>query len=111
MQLEGERQQEAEKAAKVHDEMREAHTRLKRLDKDLKQLTTHQASTLPAIVSSSACAALPAHALVCTQYQCLQLLQRLVSAATCTICLIRTKVLSMHCQGLFCLQHQTHSAW
>ena len=44
VQLEGERQQEAEKAAKVHDEMREAHTRLKRLDKDLKQLTTHQVS-------------------------------------------------------------------
>ena len=49
MQLESERQQEAEKAAKVHDEMREAHTKLKRLDKDLKHLTTHQVSSLPAV--------------------------------------------------------------
>ena len=45
MQLETERQQEAEKAARVHDEMREAHDRLKRLDKDLKQLTIHQVRT------------------------------------------------------------------
>ena len=42
LQLESERQQEAEEAARVHNEMQEAHTRLKRLDKDLKQLTTHQ---------------------------------------------------------------------
>ena len=42
LQLESERQQEAEEAARVHNEMQEAHTRLKRLDKNLKQLTTHQ---------------------------------------------------------------------
>ncbi|DBB00026.1 hypothetical protein WJX77_003476 [Trebouxia sp. C0004] len=42
--LESARQQEAEEAARVHNEMQEAHTRLKRLDKDLKQLTTHQTS-------------------------------------------------------------------
>lgn len=45
LQLESERQQEAEEAARVHNEMQEAHTRLKRLDKDLKQLTTHQVHT------------------------------------------------------------------
>ena len=45
LQLETERQQEAEEAARVHNEMQEAHTRLKRLDKDLKQLTTHQVHT------------------------------------------------------------------
>ena len=42
LQLESERQQEAEEASMGHNEMQEAHTRLKRLDKDLKQLTTHQ---------------------------------------------------------------------
>lgn len=41
-QLEGQREQEAEKAAKKHGEVREAHSRLKRLDKDLKQLTANQ---------------------------------------------------------------------
>lgn len=46
MQLETERQQEAEKAAKVHDEMREAHSRLKAIEKELKQLTTNQVSHL-----------------------------------------------------------------
>lgn len=57
VQLEGERQQEAEKAAQVHDEMREAHTRLKRLDKELKQLTTHQVcstSLTPVLTCSAA---------------------------------------------------------
>ena len=29
----------------MHNDMQEAHTRLKRLDKDLKQLTTHQVHT------------------------------------------------------------------
>lgn len=42
--LESQREQEAEKAARKHDEVREAHSRLKRLDKDLKQLMSNQAS-------------------------------------------------------------------
>ena len=47
LQLENERQQEAQRAAKVHDEMREAHDKLKRLDKDLKHLTTNQVREEP----------------------------------------------------------------
>lgn len=42
MQLESQRELEAEKAARKHDEVREAHSRLKRLDKDLKQLMSNQ---------------------------------------------------------------------
>ena len=42
LQLEAERQQEGERAAKVHDEMRAAHSRLKLIEKELKQLTSNQ---------------------------------------------------------------------
>lgn len=44
VQLETERHQEAERAAKVHDEMRDAHARLKAIEKELKQLTSNQVS-------------------------------------------------------------------
>lgn len=42
VQLERDRQQEAERAAKVHDDMRAAHSRLKLIEKELKQLTSNQ---------------------------------------------------------------------
>ena len=42
MQLESERQQEAERAAKVHGEMREVHSRLKIIEKELKSLNSNQ---------------------------------------------------------------------
>lgn len=42
MQLESERQQEAERAAKVHEEMREAHSRLKIIEKELQSLNSNQ---------------------------------------------------------------------
>ena len=47
MQLESQREQEAEKAAKKHEEVAKAHTQLKRLDKDLKQLMTNQVCGYP----------------------------------------------------------------
>lgn len=47
VQLESQREQEAEKAAKKHDEVAKAHSRLKRLDKDLKQLITNQVCYRP----------------------------------------------------------------
>ena len=47
VQLESQREQEAEKAAKKHEEVREAHSRLKRLDKDLKQLMSNQVCCAP----------------------------------------------------------------
>ena len=47
MQLESQREQEAEKAAKKHEEVAKAHSRLKRLDKDLKQLMTSQVCCRP----------------------------------------------------------------
>ena len=46
VQLESERQQEAERAAKVHEEMREAHSRLKVIEKELKSLTSNQVITI-----------------------------------------------------------------
>ena len=46
-QLESQREQEAEKAAKKHEEVAKAHSRLKRLDKDLKQLMTNQVCCHP----------------------------------------------------------------
>lgn len=42
MQLETERHQEAERATKVREDMREAHSRLKTIEKELKQLTSNQ---------------------------------------------------------------------
>ena len=42
MQLETERHQEAERATKVREDMREAHSRLKAIEKELKQLTSNQ---------------------------------------------------------------------
>lgn len=47
MQLESQREQEAEKAAKKHEEVAEAHLRLKRVDKNLKQLITNQVCCYP----------------------------------------------------------------
>ena len=47
MQLESQREQEAEKAAKKHEEVAEAHSRLKRVDKNLKQLITNQVCCYP----------------------------------------------------------------
>lgn len=47
VQLESQREAEAEKAAKKHEEVAQAHSRLKRLDKDLKQLMTNQVCRHP----------------------------------------------------------------